>query len=341
MPREAEYTPSEKIKRHLETLPETFTTVPPDPVDIQSEYFVLIALRKAFRRIAADSKVTLQARRKMRYDPHSWGSDEEILEIAGIARIHAAKLAGAVHQILEDCGLIYGQTDDGYSYTDERAAYLIISFLANRMATRFPMRTITDIDTSFLLSTSCNAIEAGDPVDSGGVLASSVLQFHIPENIGDLSDLQFMELRKRYEELRETFPLYLKDLGELIQIDEVREIGELKARIESLVQRIGNDIDRIKRSRTKELVRKWLPAGIGSAVTLGAAFLSDAPGLKFITPGVTIAVKVLTEALHKSPIPSRIQGAQSLLLGIREDIFDIQDMADSLDMRPGEQSDLL
>jgi hypothetical protein len=341
VPQEAGYTPSEKIQRHLEKLPETFASVAPHPVDIASEYFVLRALRKAFERIAADPKVEPERSRRIMYDPHAWGSDEEILEIAGIAKIHAAKLAGSVHQMLEDFGLIYGRTDDGFSYTDERAAYLIISFLANRMATRLPMRTITDVDSSFLLSAGCDMIDAGDPVNSRGVLASSVLQFHIPENIGDLSDLQFVELRKRYEVLREDFPLYLRDLGELIQVDEIRELGELKARIDSLVQRIGKDMARIRRSRIKDFVRKWLPAGIGSAVTLGSAFIPNTPSLKYVTGAATVAIQILTNALRSSPIPSRIQGAQSLLLDARKDIFNIQDMADSLDMRPTDQSELL
>jgi hypothetical protein len=325
----------------LEKLPETFATVPPDPVDIASEYFVLRALRKAFRRIAAEPKEVAQGSRRITYNPDAWGSDEDILEIAGIAKIHAAKLAGSVHQMLEDYGLIYGRTDDGFSYTDERAAYLIISFLANRMATRLPMRTITDVDSSFLLSAGCNMIDAGDPVNSRGVLASSVLQFHIPENIGDLSDLQFVEIRKRYEDLREVFPLYLQDLGELIQVDEISELPELKTRIESLVQQIGEGMARIRRSRIRDLVRRWLPVGIGSAVTLGSAFVPDTPSLKYVTGAATVIVQILTEALHNSPIPSRIQGSQSLLLDLRKDIFDTLDMANSLNMRPNEQSELL
>jgi hypothetical protein len=87
------------------------------------------------------------------------------------------------------------------------------------------MRTITDIDTSFFLSAACNVIESGDPVDGRGVLASAVLQFHIPEEIGELSHSDFIEIRKRYEELRETYPLYLRDLGELIQVDEIKQVA--------------------------------------------------------------------------------------------------------------------
>lgn len=270
VPPEAGYVPSEGIKRHLEKLPDTFAPVAPHPIDIVNEYFVLNVLRRAFKRIAAQPGPAAQTKTRMRYSHEAWKYDEEGLEIAGITKLHDAKLAYSVYQMLEESGLIYGRTDDGFSYTNEQAAYLVISFLAQRMATRLPMRTITDVDSSFFLSTACNVIEAGDPIDSRGVLASSVLQFHIPEEIGELSDSNFVEIRKRYEEVRETFPLYLRDLGELIQIDDVRQVSELIARIESLVLNLDRDMTRIKRSRIGESIKRWLPVGIGSAVTLGS-----------------------------------------------------------------------
>ncbi|OLB27168.1 MAG: hypothetical protein AUH01_05960 [Acidobacteria bacterium 13_2_20CM_56_17] len=68
----------------------------------------------------------------------------------------------------------------------------------------------------------------------------------------------------------------------MIQINEVRQVPELAARIESLVQTLGRDIPRIKRSRVGQSIRKWLPVGIGSAVTLGAAFLPNNPLLKYV-----------------------------------------------------------
>ncbi len=76
------------------------------------------------------------------------------------------------------------------------------------------MLTITDGESFFYLSAACNVIEAGDPIDSRGVLASSVLRFHIPEDIGQISAEDYVELRKQYEMLREDFPMYLRDLGE-------------------------------------------------------------------------------------------------------------------------------
>jgi hypothetical protein len=41
VPPEAGYVPFERIKRHLEKLPDTFAPIAPHPIDIVHEYFVL------------------------------------------------------------------------------------------------------------------------------------------------------------------------------------------------------------------------------------------------------------------------------------------------------------
>lgn len=333
VPREANYTPSEKIRMHLEKLPDTFAPLAPEPIDIVHEYSVLRVLGHAFQRIAAQPNVAAPTGAQIRYKRDAATYEGEGFEIRGITELHDAKVAYTIYQMLQESGLVYGRTDDGFSYVNDQAAYLIISFLAQRMSTRLPMRTITDLDASFLLSAACNVAEAGDPVDSRGALASAVLQFHVPEEIEQLSHSDYIEIRKRYEVLRETFPLYLRDLGELIQVDDIKHATELRAKIELLVQNIDRDMARIKRSRVGESIRKWLPVGIGAAVTLGSAFVPDNPSLKYVTGAATVAVQILTEALHNTPIPSRLEGAQSLLLNAREDILNAREMASSLDLR--------
>ena len=332
VPPEAEYVPSDSVKRHLEKLPDSFATLAPSPLDIAHEYFVLRLLGAAFQRIRAESKLSREQAKHLRYVVDDYDNTEFF--IAGITKLHDSKVAYTVFQMLNEFGLIYGQDDKGFSYVNEQAACLIIWFLAQRMATRLPMRTITDVDVSFYLSAACNVAEGGNPADSHGLLASSVLKFHIPENIGTLSDLEYLEIRKRYEQLREDFPLYLRDLGELFQIEDVSNAPELHARLESVVRKINQDTERIKRSQVGESIRRWAPLGIGCAVTIGAAFLPDSPSMKYLTASATAIIQFLTEALHETPIPGRLEGTQSLLLSAKEDIIDASEMARALDIRP-------
>lgn len=257
VPSEAGYRPSAALERHLEKLPDTFSPVAPQPIDIVSEYFVLSALGRAFGRIA--KRPTAKALTAKFTCP---GDSQDELEIEGIAKVHGFKIAGAVLDKLREHGLVYGDAEGGYFRVNDEAAYLIVSFLAQRMARRLPVRTITDVHSAFLLSTACDIIEAGDRVDSNGLLAASVLKFHIPQEIGKLPLADFIELRKRYETLREEFPLYLRDLGELVTVGATHTGADIAAKINGLVTVMARDVAKIKRARVSQSIRRWLPIGL-------------------------------------------------------------------------------
>jgi hypothetical protein len=330
VPSDANYVSSEQIRRHLDTFPDTFAPLAPEPLDIVHEYFVLNQLGRVFKHIA-NSRESAPSKVRVRYSSIGEGLYTDSLEISGITRLHDTKVAYTVLQLLEESGLVYGQTDDDFLLVDERAAHVIVSLLAQRMATRLPIRTITDVETSFLLSTACDVIDSGGPVDSQAVLAASVLNFHIPEAIGELSNDRYIEIRKRYAELRELFPLYLRDLADLMQIDQIQDIPEVMDRIKTLLRSLDRDIARIKRSRVASSLKSWIPLGIGGVITLGSAFVPDTPTLKYVTGGATVAVQILSQVLSNNPIPSRLRGTQSLLLDAKEEIISTRNLSSWLD----------
>lgn len=334
VPTGARYVQSDLIKRHLDIFPGSFETIPPEPLEIGQEYFVLLALRNALQRLKKPARRLPASGERFRFKQDPEGFFEDELEISGIVKLHEFKIAYFVYEMLRDNGLIYGHSDDGFAYVDRDAAALIVSYIAQRMSGRLGIRTITDEESFFYLSTACNAVEAGDPMDGRGVLASSVLRFHIPDCIGEIDADKYMELRNRYEVLREDFPLYLRDLGELIDIDDIHSVPDLVARIDKLVQKMNQDIAAIKRSQVGASVRRWLPIGIGSALTLGTAFVPDHPNLKFVTATASVAVQILTESLRHEPVSSRLHGTQSLLLNAKKDILRAKDMLGSLRITP-------
>jgi len=75
--------------------------------------------------------------------------------------------------------------------------------------------------------------------------------------------------------------------------------------------------------------------------TLGAAFLPNNPLLKYVTGGATVLVQILTQAICNSPIPSRLEGAQSLLLNAKDDILDAREMTAALDIGTIDEVELL
>jgi hypothetical protein len=292
-------------------------------VNIASEYFVLAALRKSFSAIA--NRPNIKKVTGTYYAPSDdW--DEHTLELTGIAKIHGAKISDIVFNMLEEFALIHGKADDGSFYVNEYAADLIVSFLAQRMARRIPMRTITDIESSFLLSTACDVIENSE-LDRNAILASLVLKIHIPTKIGDLAISEFAEIRKRYEPLRELFPTYLRDLSDTYQLTQIQDTRTFIARLEDIAGSIVREIENIKKADTGYALGRWLPLGLGSLVSIGAAVVSDDPILKYVAAGAAIAIQALSLAMDGAPMSRRFAGAQSLMLAAKRDIINAERLA--------------
>ena len=59
VPKSANFKPSVRLFKHIDTLPDTFIPTPPKPddIDIGSDYYALSALKKAFDQLSRDAHV--------------------------------------------------------------------------------------------------------------------------------------------------------------------------------------------------------------------------------------------------------------------------------------------
>jgi hypothetical protein len=187
------------------------------------------------------------------------------------------------------------------------------------MSRRLATRTLTGVDASFLLSTACDVYDGVIP-DPKALFASAVLRLHIPEDISALGTDDFVEIRKRYSDLREAFPLYLRDLSDLYRINDVRSLTQLQSKLGDIGRSIDADVAKIQRSRIGEAVRRWVPIGLTSALPVSALFIPDQPAAAVATALGTVAVSVIGGLLSPRPLKGQFQGVRSLLLSARLDI---------------------
>lgn len=301
----------------MDSLPDTFIPTAPenDDVKITKDYFVLDALNRSFSQISERKQRNgIQGR----FIPQAKAA-KETLEINGAVLLHNYKVAYAVYHMLREHNLIYEDRGDGYFLVDEQAAYLIVSFIAQRMSNRLGIKTLTGVDISFLLSTACDVYEGVIP-DRNALFASAILRFHIPEVISTLESSEYAELRKRYRELRESVPAYLRDLSELYRVDEVRTLAQLRGKIEDIGRSIDVDMTKIRNSRVGEAVRRWIPIGLTSALSIGALFVPESTTALVAALG-TVAISVIGGKLNPRPMTGHFEGVRSLLLSAREDII--------------------
>jgi hypothetical protein len=330
VPQGANFIPSDRLRRHVDALPGTFVTVSPeeDDIEITKDYSVLDALRRAFRQIAAQDEV-----RSFRERILSTNFDDgETLRLDGAVFLHNAKVVYSVYDALREAGLIFGERD-GYYVVNNQAADLIVSFLAQRMSHRLAMRTLTGVDASFLLSTACDVYDGVIP-DRNALFSSAVLRLHIPEDVASLTEPQYLELRSRYRDLREKFPLYLRDLFELYRANDARSLADLRAIIDDVARSIDTEQERIKSSRLGEKVRRWTPVGLTSALAIGAGFLADGMTAGLMTAGGTVAIGMISGIMDRRPLHGHFEGVRSLLLSAREDIMRARKLPEYLNPEP-------
>lgn len=116
----------------------------------------------------------------------------------------------------------------------------------------------------------------------------------------------------------QSVPSYLRDLFELYQVGDVRTLTQLESKIKDIGRSIDADVAKIRNSRIGEAVRRWIPIGLTSALSIGAVFV---PHGEFITAFGTVLVSIIGENLRSRPLIGHFQGVRSLLLCVHEDII--------------------
>jgi hypothetical protein len=315
VPKSAAFRPSIAVFKHMETLPGTFIPTPPakDDVNIVSDYYVLTALEKAFSQLSKDS-TSKKLKGKLSHGRNSWS---EKLSIDGVTLLNAAKVAYVVRQQLQDHQLIFEERDDGNFLVDERAAALILSYLAQRMSRRLAVRTLAGIADSYLLSTACDVYD-GLEANKNAVFASAILRMHVPGEIREMDYQSYSELRDRYADLRQSFPIYLQQLQQLYSIEDVESADAMRSALHDIERRLGKDMERIRSSKIGGTIRRWAPLCLGNILSVGAALI---PAYTATLTLGAIAIQTVGSALDKAPMRGQFDGVRSMMMSARSDIL--------------------
>ncbi|HET7086033.1 MAG TPA: hypothetical protein VFI23_14745 [Rhizomicrobium sp.] len=314
VPEKANFQPSMAVFKHMEALPGTFVPTSPeaDDLEITKDYHVLDALRKAFAQLSNDD----QAKKlHANYSQLDDGATDEIA-ISGFALLSAFKVTFIIYQMLREHDLIFEERDDGNFLMDERAANLIVSFLAQRMSYRLAVRTLTGVEDSYLLSTACDVYDACEP-DKEAMFASAILNLHIPDEIGEIDSGSYTELRARYSDLRQSFPLYLEQLQQLYRVKDIKTAEAMRAALRDIEAKFSADMERIKTSKLGQAVRKWGVIGIGGALSVGAAYF---PSVAVPMAAGIVGVQALAEFKNK-PVLGHFDGVRTMMMSARNDVL--------------------
>ena len=326
VPKDANFRPSRGIAEIAELIPNSFETISPTEDDKTSEKIDIDRLEKAFKLISAGKKNMVNRKELvLRIDTHNGG-----LEIAGHTLLHSDKITHNIFNLLNKYNLINKKAKDvvtsvnsdinDYMVVDVAAANLIVSNLADRIAQRRAFSTITDQEIPFMVSSLDSIQQKTSTTKVRTMLASMVLKFEIPEDIGSLNHRRYKELRDSYCDIRETFHSVIMNINNLYQLDQISDQNVLHEKIVGVTRNFDSEVQKYKKSIAGKKVKRWAPLGIGSLATIGGAIISS-PEIILTSAGLSVIVAIVQEVFIGKEEETEKNKLKKMLTSIQKDII--------------------
>ena len=200
---------------------------------------------------------------------------------------------------------------------DERASYLILSLIADSIASRHRLRTITDRPVGYTLNVLNN--ERGTfRSDVVNRLASAIITTEIPDAVASLTPKQFVNLRKRFEELRTVFQRAVRDICDDHMLHEISDQSTLDEAVREIVQQYDKQVEMFRKSVFGAKIGSWVPFSVG---VLGSSLgLPGNLSLSIAGFGLGVAVQVyemVTASRDKQPV----ERSQHLISGLKKELL--------------------
>lgn len=239
---------------------------------------------------------------------------------------HDAKMNYRIKSFLERKRLLRPELDlfpealgkEGFHVVDERASRLVLSLIADTLARRHRLRTVTDEPLGFTLN-SLNAQGPASRHDASAKLATAIISTEVPETVGLLSANEYVELRNRFEEMRVPFQRAVRELCDDHMLGDISDANQLEETIAEIAMEYGRATDRFRNTRFSKQIKTWTSLGLG---TLGTVLsLTGNFTLGAIGSGLSVAVQCLDKFTVDKP-EGNIELSQRLICGLRQELLD-------------------
>lgn len=251
--------------------------------------------------------------------------DQGKFEISGYTLLHYSKLNRFVFELLKKHSLIAPGparniakeigSIDGFQFVHADASDLILSLIADHCARNRSLRSVTDKSIAYMINAlTADSITRKETASMS--LASSILQFEIPDNIERLKPKQYVNLRKRYEDLREPFQHAVRILCDDYKLAQVTSKKQFEEAVHDATRDFCLETKKLRRGQLAKRITRWTVMGLGvlsSFCTLGIGTT--------VKLGVGIsAVLHVHQGFKGSPYITEKRKAQQLIGGLRSEL---------------------
>jgi hypothetical protein len=217
--------------------------------------------------------------------------------------LHDSKLSLRIQHLLRKHNLLLPKAvaeplrPGNWWLVDEKASNLLLAQIADNLAALKGWASVTD-DNDCYTFTSRDFIGGSARVVEGQVARIMIAEL-IPDSIDEMPLDRYVDLRLRYEPMREEVTRFVTDI---IREDRLADIGDpqaLRVAVADAVRELRKELERFRESAVGTAIRKWSPFGIGGLLTLASGALPVAFGLPVAAAKLTIA------GVEKSGITNR------------------------------------
>jgi len=277
VPKELNYKPSDQISDITERLPKSFEPIAPQNSDKKLNRFNTKVFDSAFTRIEKNQK-KFPNEFKIEIYPENW-------EISGSAVFfHDRKMSEEMYDLLERHHLLNIDSRDfqglsgidlkNYSVVNRYAADLILSYIAENIAKRNHISTITENPFAYSVNT-LNSLPPLRDSQKRGLLTSTIIRCIIPEKIEELSTDQFLQIREEYSDIRESIHRISKNLAELHSLDEIQNHQTLQNEVDYISTDFTRQVATLKKSLSPTIAKKFVPIFFGTTGIICSEYFGE------------------------------------------------------------------
>lgn len=321
VPEDANFEPSTNVLKILDAFPDAFHTISPKPEDIALDSLNLDRMRKAFNLIKNQSPKGESKEIEVIIDQHG------AIRISGHVFLHDRKMSDSVRFLLEEFELIKSDFDGvaeslgaaNFSIVNESASNLILSHVADKIGKRYGINTVTDSSVDFTVN-ALNALGSSSLFEPATLLACSVINLLIPEDVGRIEISRYKEIRDAYSDIREPFHRVVLDLTNLYRLDRIGDMQILRKKISEITQEFNSEFSKFRKSKFGRSLKRWMPIGIGGLASLVGAAFSE-PSIAFSTAGVSVVIQIIQETSFFRQESSSQEEVHRMIAGMQKDIL--------------------
>jgi hypothetical protein len=323
VPKDVDPGDNDQLKELTQIIPGCLKSIAPNDFDIDIDDVNMQRMNKAFREIGKNLKTVENVTVDLRIDKG--------ISVGGHVFLHQSKVSKQIHDALIENKLLNPKlqsilrnlvTEEFY-VVPIQASNLILSYIADRVARRTGLDSVTDENLPFVVNSLDNMkLSLERPTGSTeGSLLSAIASINIPNSVERIAINDYSRLRDSYAGIREAFKEYVAKLSTNQRLHRIEDIHIFENQLQDIAQKIKEECDKYQKTAFRRRFADWGLFTVCYLFPIASTIYDPTYG---IAVGLeAVAIRFLKKVFFDESGPSVPDKAIKMLAGLRKRILKI------------------